>query len=119
MLNNYEGACCSKFRKGGSKPSRRQQAVRRRGNLPEGLDRSMISVGDRNGEGARPVVRRQSQAKGKVKVQVKVGGDGRVSNVTVESSPDASLGACVRSAVQRASFAKTQSGGSFSYPFMF
>jgi TonB family protein len=56
---------------------------------------------------------------GKVKVHVKVGGDGRVSSVAVETTPDPGLGSCVQAAVQRASFAKTQSGGSFSYPFVF
>jgi len=37
----------------------------------------------------------------------------------VETTPDAALGACVAAAVQKASFAKTQTGGSFSYPFVF
>jgi len=50
---------------------------------------------------------------------VQVGGDGRVSNVAVETTPDPALGACVAAAVQKASFAKTQNGGSFSYPFVF
>jgi TonB family protein len=61
----------------------------------------------------------KSPAKGKVKVKVQVGGDGRVSNVAVETTPDPALGACVAAAVQKASFAKTQNGGSFSYPFVF
>jgi TonB family protein len=61
----------------------------------------------------------KSPAKGKVKVKVSVSPDGRVSGVSVETSPDGSLGSCVQSAVQKASFQKTQHGGSFSYPFVF
>jgi outer membrane biosynthesis protein TonB len=48
-----------------------------------------------------------------------VSGGGSVSNVSVETTPDSALGACVAAAVQKASFAKTQNGGSFSYPFVF
>jgi len=50
---------------------------------------------------------------------VKVAGSGAVSSVTVKESPDSALGSCVASAVQKATFAKTQNGGSFSYPFTF
>ena len=61
----------------------------------------------------------KSPAKGKVKVKVVVEGSGKVSSVGVETTPDPSLGACVSAAVQKASFGKTQKGGSFSYPFVF
>jgi hypothetical protein len=42
-----------------------------------------------------------------------------VENVSVASTPDPTLGACVASAVQKATFEPTQLGGSFSYPFAF
>ncbi|MEO8551198.1 MAG: TonB family protein, partial [Kofleriaceae bacterium] len=122
VLNNYEGSCCSKFKKGGgSKPSTggSKPAAGGGGDLPDGLDRSMISTGIGNVKARVSSCGDKSSAKGKVKVHVKVGGDGRVSNVTVESSPDAGLGSCVAAAVQKASFSKTQNGGSFSYPFVF
>jgi len=61
----------------------------------------------------------RSAAKGEVKVSVKVSPSGSVENVSVKSSPDAALGSCVQSAIEKASFAKTQRGGSFSYPFIF
>ncbi len=61
----------------------------------------------------------KSSAKGQVKVSVKVDGSGHVTSVTVKNTPDAALGSCVAAAMQHASFAKTQSGGSFGYPFMF
>ena len=125
VLNNYEGACCSKFRKGGggAKPSGGGGAAKPAGggDLPDSLDRGMISSGIAAVKARVSACGDKSSAKGKVKVHVKVGGDGRVASggVSVESSPDASLGACVAAAVQKASFAKTQSGGSFSYPFVF
>jgi predicted Zn finger-like uncharacterized protein len=127
VLNNYEGSCCAKFRKGGgggSKPASggntaAKPAAGGGADLPDGLDRSMISSGIANVKARVTSCGDKSQAKGKVKVHVKVGGNGAVSVVTVESSPDASLGACVAAAVQKASFSKTQNGGSFSYPFVF
>ena len=61
----------------------------------------------------------KSSAKGTVKVSVKVAPNGSVSSVTVKESPDGALGSCVSSAMQKATFAKTQNGGSFSYPFKF
>ena len=122
VLNNYEGACCSKFKKGGAAKAggaAKPAAAGGGGDLPDGLDRSMISSGIANVKARVSACGDKSPAKGKVKVHVKVGGDGRVANVAVESSPDAGLGACVAAAVQKASFSKTQSGGSFSYPFVF
>lgn len=61
----------------------------------------------------------KNPGKGQVKVSVKVGGNGKVSSVSVKESPNAALGSCVSSAVKGASFPKTQNGGSFSYPFVF
>jgi TonB family protein len=57
--------------------------------------------------------------KGVVKVHVKVGADGRVASVAVSQTPDQALGSCVAVAVQGATFPKTQTGGSFTYPFVF
>lgn len=118
VLNNYDGACCAKFKKkgggGGGAP-----AASHNSDLPDALDRSMISAGIAAVKARVSTCGDRSSAKGKVKVHVKVGGDGRVSDVSVETTPDPSLGSCVKAAVQRATFAKTQSGGSFSYPFVF
>ncbi len=79
----------------------------------------MISAGIGNVKARVTACGDKSPAKGKVKVHVKVGGDGRVTSVSVETSPDPALGACVSAAVQKATFAKTQNGGSFGYPFVF
>jgi TonB family protein len=61
----------------------------------------------------------KSGAKGTVKLDVTVTADGVVQNVAVAESPDAGLGECVASAMRKARFAKTASGGSFTYPFVF
>jgi TonB family protein len=61
----------------------------------------------------------KSPAKGQVKVSVKVSPDGHVTGVTVKSTPDPGLGSCVAGMMQKATFGKTQTGGSFSYPYTF
>jgi len=126
VLNNYEGACCNKFRKGGAKPSGSSPpsggtAPKPAGSsdLPSGLDRSMISEGVAKVKARVQGCGDKSNAKGTVKVSVKVTPDGSVSAVTVKETPDGGLGACVQSAMQRATFKKTQNGGSFSFPFVF
>lgn len=120
VLDGYARACCSKWKKGvktstdsgTSKPSGG-------GDLPAALDRDMITAGVSKISGRAQSCGGQSSAKGTVKVGVKVGADGRVTSVTVKSSPDPALGNCVASAMQKATFGKTQSGGSFAYPFTF
>ncbi|MGE0871437.1 MAG: GYF domain-containing protein [Kofleriaceae bacterium] len=118
VLNNYEGACCSKFRKGGSKGGT-ASASKGRSDLPDKLDRGMIQGAVEKVKARVMSCGDRSSAKGMVKVSVKVSPDGRVSSSSPTQSPDASLGNCVASAMSKASFPKTQSGGSFSYPFNF
>jgi predicted Zn finger-like uncharacterized protein len=118
VLNNYEGACCAKFRRGGGKPSSGNTAGGK-SDLPESLDRTMISDGVAKVKARVMSCGEKSPAKGQVKVSVKVSPDGSVTNVTVKNTPDAGLGNCVASMVQKATFAKTQTGGSFSYPYTF
>ena len=120
VLNNYEGACCSKFRKGKSGGSTsRSSSSSSSSSLPESLDRAMISEGVAKVKGRVMACGSRSSAKGQVKVSVKVSPSGSVSSVTVKTTPDQSLGSCVQSAMQRATFRKTQNGGSFGYPFVF
>jgi outer membrane biosynthesis protein TonB len=124
VLGNYEGACCAKYKKtkggggggGGGDPG----PSKPKSDLPDALDRSMISAGVGNVKARVTACGDKSSAKGKVKVHVKVGPDGHVSgSPSVEQSPDPALGACVANAMSKATFAKTQNGGSFSYPFVF
>lgn len=82
------------------------------------LDRQMIT----NGIGAvKPKVTAcaRGDVKGTVRVKVKVSPGGAAEVVTVVATPDPDLGECVVAAVRSAQFPKTQSGGSFSYPFVF
>jgi TonB family protein len=59
------------------------------------------------------------KVKGTVKVSVKVGPDGKVTNVEIAQTPDEALGTCVAAAMQTMSFPATKAGGSFSYPLVF
>ncbi|MEJ7603542.1 MAG: hypothetical protein WKG01_36990, partial [Kofleriaceae bacterium] len=121
VLNNYEGSCCAKYRKGGSRPPSGGTAPSggTKSDMPESLDRSMISEGVAKVKGRIQACGDKSSAKGTVNVSVKVGAGGGVTSVTVNSAPDTTLGNCVQSAMQKASFKKTQNGGSFRYPAVF
>jgi predicted Zn finger-like uncharacterized protein len=122
VLNNYEGACCAKFRKGGAKPtggSTGDHSGGTKGDLPDALDRGMISDGVGKVKARVMSCGEKSPAKGQVKVSVKVSPEGHVVSVTVKNTPDAALGNCVASMMQKATFPKTQTGGSFSYPYTF
>jgi predicted Zn finger-like uncharacterized protein len=115
VLNNYEGACCAKYKKarasGGAAPAAK-------GDVPTDLDRDMIREGVDKVKG-RAMGCAKDSVHGQVKVSVRVGPDGRVSNVTVKTTPDEGLGSCVAGVMQKATFARTQNGGSFAYPFTF
>jgi TonB family protein len=60
-----------------------------------------------------------SKAKGAVKVAVTVAPSGEITKAETKASPDPALGECVVVAVKKATFPKTQKGGSFTYPFVF
>lgn len=108
-----EGACCAKYRK---KPLPPPIATSL---LPEFLDRDLITQGVASVKQRVVACARRHKEKGVVKIRVVVGPDGNVTSVTVRSTPDEALGNCVARAVQPAVFARTQVGGSFSYPFVF
>jgi len=113
-LDRYQLPCCAQF-----KPAEEPVVTKPRSDLPEKLDRAMIV----EGIGAmKPAVVRCGEVhgtKGTVKLHVQVSGGGQVEEVSVQSTPDAPLGACVATAIKKATFAKTQSGSSFGYPFVF
>jgi predicted Zn finger-like uncharacterized protein len=119
VLNNYEGSCCAKYKKGGSKPPSGGSPAPSKSDLPDALDRAMISEGVAKVKARIQTCGDKSSAKGTVNVSVKVSASGGVTSVTVNSSPDGSLGSCVAGAMQRATFKKTQNGGSFRYPAVF
>ena len=123
LLNNNEGACCAKFKKGGAKKppagGGTEPPPAAHSDLPDTLDRDMISGGVSKVKARVMACGDKSPAKGQVKVHVKVSGGGAVTSVSVSATPDAALGNCVAAAMQKASFPKTQNGGSFGYPFVF
>jgi ferric-dicitrate binding protein FerR (iron transport regulator) len=107
VLHNYAGACCAKYRKapttyGGT-----------------GLDRTAISEGVAKVKAEVAKCGEKHPADGKVKVHVHVAPDGRVTEATISATPTPELGACVASVMQGAVFAKTDTGGTFLYPFVF
>ncbi|HEX8110423.1 MAG TPA: hypothetical protein VF516_21975, partial [Kofleriaceae bacterium] len=122
VLNSYEGACCAKFRKGGGKsaPASGGSGPKAGGSdLPDSLDRAMIADGVAKVKQKAQACGDKSPAKGQVKVSVKVSPDGNVTSVAVKNTPDPGLGNCVAGVMQTAKFSRTQSGGSFAYPFQF
>lgn len=87
--------------------------------VPSGLDRSMIQAGVDKVKARVSACGDRSTARGQVKVSVRVGPAGNVTSVLVKSTPDASLANCVVAEMRKATFAMTDIGGSFAYPFNF
>ena len=122
VLSNNDGACCARFAKkgkGGGGGAAAGGGAKGGGDLPDSLDRAMITDGIGKVRARVMSCGDKSPAKGQVKVSVKVGADGHVANVTVKNTPDDGLGACVAAQVQKAVFPKTQTGGQFAYPYTF
>ncbi|MGN6103627.1 MAG: GYF domain-containing protein [Kofleriaceae bacterium] len=122
VVSGYEGACCQKYRKGkpaGGGGSPVQIGERPKSDVPDSLDRGMVSDGVGKVKARVIACGSKSSAKGVVRVSVKVTPDGNVASVTVKDTPDAGLGSCVAAAMQKATFKKTANGGSFAYPWTF
>jgi hypothetical protein len=120
ILDSYSGACCAKLRQDLSpKPRAAGDTAAGVGDLPVEIDRTMISDGVDKVKSRVMSCGETWPAKGQVKVSVKVGPDGHVTSVTVKSTPEAGLGNCVAGMMWNATFAKTQTGGSFAYPYTF
>lgn len=87
--------------------------------IPAELSQAAISKGVAGIKSRIDACAAKSQAQGTVTVAVKVAGSGGVDSVKVKETPDGSLGACVVAAVQKATFARTMKGGTFSHSFRF
>jgi hypothetical protein len=101
VLDDYEGKCCAKFL---AHDSPEKAAV------------------DKVIADARPKIdacRVDDGAWGTVQVKLRIGGDGKVFEVTVMSAPDQTLGTCVAEVLQTLRFAKSKRGGQFTIPFAF
>jgi hypothetical protein len=113
VLGNYADACCAKYKKPAG------TIVDGSNDLPETIDRTAISNTISVLKPRITACGDNIAAKGKVKVHVVVNANGHVTSVTVETAPDAKLGACVAAVMQRGAFPRTRAGGSFTYPFIF
>jgi hypothetical protein len=115
VLDHYAKPCCATF-----KPKDPDPTLIPPSTTPAKLDRAMVVPAV---EAIKPTViacgERPNVPKGTVKLQVHVGPDGHVTFVTVAETPDQALGDCVSRAMQRAVFPVTQTGGGFTYPFVF
>jgi hypothetical protein len=115
VLEHYAKPCCAGF-----KPKDPDPVIIPTNTTPAKLDRAMVAPAI---ESVKPSViacgERPNAPKGTVKLQVHVGPDGHVTFVTIAETPDQALGECVSRAMQRAVFPVTQTGGGFTYPFVF
>ena len=117
ILDKYQQPCCARFKP----PEKDPEPVPDKppSGLPEKLDKLMVQEGM---AGVKPAViacGERTEAKGTVKIQVKVSGSGKVISAAPIATPEPALGACVASAVKLAKFPETDDGGSFAYPFVF
>jgi hypothetical protein len=116
LLADPAPACCNKY-------NRRKPADAPKGeggsDLPEALGRTEVKEGIDKVRARALGCGDGTSVKGQVKVAVKVNPDGTVASVTVKETPDEALGACVAGVVKTATFARSQTGGSFTYPFSF
>jgi TonB family protein len=113
VLDRYKLSCCAKY-----KPAEPATPPVRSG-LPEKLDKSMVTQGISKVKPAVIACGEKSGVAGQVRISVTVSPAGAVTDASVAASPDDALGACVASAVRKATFVVTETGGSFTYPFVF
>lgn len=111
VLSNYADACCAQYRAGTPSPEVADGGT--------SLDRAKISDAIAKVKPKIAACGEKFPAKGVVKLAVRVAPGGKVERVVVKQTPTAELGDCVQAVVARATFPATDSGGSFSYPFMF
>jgi hypothetical protein len=108
VIDAYARPCCEPFR------------PRKPGETPRELDRDMILAGMSKAKAA--VIHcgeATPSAKGIVRLAMKVAADGSVVDASVAEAPDPTLGECVAAAVRKVTFAQTDQGGTFNYPFKF
>jgi molybdenum cofactor biosynthesis protein B len=113
ILERYERECCARYKPAAEAPPPAPPA------LPATLDKTAVKDGI---AGVKPLVQQcgeQHRALGEVEITLTVDASGQVTGAVVAASPDPELGTCVAKALERATFAKTQTGAVFTYPFMF
>jgi hypothetical protein len=137
VLNNYQGACCARFKAGHPAPAADTCdevscvmsddnpaccAKYKKSPTPapgDTLDRAAISEGIAK---VMPNIRacgKDVVTDGKVVTKVTVLPDGSVSSATATQAFSQSVAVCVTGVLRGATFLATKQGGSFSYPFVF
>ncbi len=109
-------ACCKRFRSGSSSSSSGGDS-KSNANLPERLSRGDIKTGMGRVRSRVASCGSKNGFKGRVDTKIKIGGNGKVSSVSAKGGSGA-VNSCVSSAVKSAKFPKTQTGASFSYPWV-
>jgi TonB family protein len=113
ILERYERECCARYKPAAEAPPPAPAGI------PATLDRTAVKDGI---AGVKPVVQQcgeQHRTQGEVEITLTVDASGKVTDAAVATSPDPELGTCVAKALERATFAKSQNGAVFTYPFMF
>jgi hypothetical protein len=87
--------------------------------LPDRIDATMIAAGLRAARVTVFACGDRASAHGTVQLSVTVATTGQVSNVSVNTTFDLAIGACVASAIASATFAATRHGGMFVLPVGF
>lgn len=114
VLAKYDRPCCAQY-----KPKDSDIKPRTADGLPAELDKSMVRAGIEKVKPRVVACGESSTEKGTVKISVTVRPDGSVSATSIVTSPSPALGECVSTAMKKAEFGKSGSGGSFTYPFVF
>ncbi len=114
VLAKYNRPCCEKYR-----PKESAIKPRAAGGLPTELDKAAVRAAIEKVKPAVVACGEKSPDTGTVKIAMKVKPDGSVSDASIAAAPNDTLGSCVAAALEKAQFAKTVNGGSFTYPFVF
>jgi molybdenum cofactor biosynthesis protein B len=115
VRDNYARACCAKY-----KPEGGTFSPGTAGSASANLEKPQIKAGvDKMKARVIACGEQFKEVKGTVKLAMTVDKEGAVTDVSVQTAPDDALGECVATALRKARFAKTQNGGSFTYPFVF
>ena len=110
-------ACCAKYRKSGTTSGNPTPSPT--SDLPDVLTREIVSAGIAKVKTKVAACGEKSEAKGRVKAKLVIAASGSVTSVSITETPDEALGACVAAVLKTATFDRTKSGGSVSYPFNF
>jgi molybdopterin adenylyltransferase len=117
ILEKYARECCARY-KPAEMPVDKIDPPKPAG-PPDTLDKAAVKAGIADVKPAVQQCGEDHYHAGEVKITLTVGADGAVTDATVADSPDPELGKCVAGALKRATFAKTQNGAVFTYPFAF